>query len=232
MSFFSFFYSNLARFKKFKGLGFEAELWEDKQNEAADLIDRLKNVVAIYTREVVMSNVMRGRWGGSESWKQRWSLLDELQGRHAELGQQIDFSALKRDVESVFIFDICSPLASSVRRTIEVAKAEANRVGTARFGNPVTDLEGYNAFHKQLRSIATHEDQLFERAKTENVAQGILVTAENARTTLQEGFSIELKFKEGLLERLRTLVSVIENRPIMVTPELISWADDHEAFAN
>jgi hypothetical protein len=57
--FLQFFYSNLARFKRFKGLGFEAELWEDKQKEAADLIDRLKNVVAIYSREVVMAQVSR-----------------------------------------------------------------------------------------------------------------------------------------------------------------------------
>lgn len=59
IGFFSFLYSNLARFKRFKGLGFEAELWEDKQKEAADLIDRLKNVVAIYSREVVMAQVSR-----------------------------------------------------------------------------------------------------------------------------------------------------------------------------
>jgi len=32
----------LARFKRFKGLGIEAELWEDKQREAEQLIERLK----------------------------------------------------------------------------------------------------------------------------------------------------------------------------------------------
>lgn len=29
IAFLSFLYSNLSRFKRFKGLGFEAELWED-----------------------------------------------------------------------------------------------------------------------------------------------------------------------------------------------------------
>jgi Na+-transporting methylmalonyl-CoA/oxaloacetate decarboxylase gamma subunit len=32
----------LAKFKRFKGLGFEAEMWEEKQEEAAALIDSLK----------------------------------------------------------------------------------------------------------------------------------------------------------------------------------------------
>ena len=57
MAFFSFIYANISRFKRFKrfkGLGFEAELWEDKQKEAEQLIDRLKAVVSVYTREIVM----------------------------------------------------------------------------------------------------------------------------------------------------------------------------------
>lgn len=230
MSFFSFFYSNLARFKKFKGLGFEAELWEDKQKEAAHLIDRL-SVVAVYTREIVMNNVMRGRWGGSESWQKRWSLLDELEGRHTELGQRIDFSDLKHDVESVFIFDICSPLASSVRQSIESAKAEANKAGTARFGSPITDLDGWNTFHEHLRSIISYEDRLFERARTENIAQGILSVATTAQAALRESFSIELSFKDGVIERLEALAALISHRPITITPELVSWADDHDAFS-
>lgn len=31
LGFLSFVYANVTRFKRFKGLGFEAELWEDKQ---------------------------------------------------------------------------------------------------------------------------------------------------------------------------------------------------------
>jgi hypothetical protein len=32
----------LAKFKRFKGFGFEAEMWEEKQEEAAALVDSLK----------------------------------------------------------------------------------------------------------------------------------------------------------------------------------------------
>ena len=35
LGFLSFIYANVARFKRFKGPGFEAELWEDKKKEAA-----------------------------------------------------------------------------------------------------------------------------------------------------------------------------------------------------
>ncbi|RYF49305.1 MAG: hypothetical protein EOO38_08205 [Cytophagaceae bacterium] len=230
MAFFSFFYSNLARFKKFKGLGFEAELWEDKQKEAAHLIDRLKSVVSVYTREIVMNNVMRGRWGGSVSWKSRWGLLEELKSQHSELGQNIDFTDLRQEVESVFIFDICTPLASSVRKSIEAAKTEANKIASERFGSPITDIEGWNRYHEQLRAISSHEDELFERAKTQNVAEEILRIAREAQRYLAETFSISVQFKDGVLERLEALSTLVSHRPLTITPELISWADDHSAF--
>lgn len=228
MSFFSFFYSNLARFKKFKGLGFEAELWEDKQKEAVHLIDRLKDVVAVYTREIVMNKVLRGRWGGSESWQQHWSLLNELQGRHTELGQQIDFSDLRRDVEGVFVYDLCSPLASSISNSIQAAKVQANQIVSPSFGNPITDIESYRAFQKQLSSIGSTEDQIFERAKVENVAQALLLSAQKAEAALWNSFSVKVEFQKGVVERLVTLTELIRHRPIAITPELITWADDHE----
>ena len=34
----------LSKFKRFKGFGFEAEMWEEKQEEAAELVDRLEEL--------------------------------------------------------------------------------------------------------------------------------------------------------------------------------------------
>ena len=75
-------------------MGFEAELWEDKQKEAADLIDRLKNIVKVYTHEIVMMKVMAGRWNDGPQWQSRWALYEELVGEHDTLGQKIDFLPL------------------------------------------------------------------------------------------------------------------------------------------
>ncbi|WP_343763184.1 hypothetical protein [Sphingomonas molluscorum] len=226
MGFFAFFYSNLARFKRFKGLGFEAELWEDKQKEAADLIERLKSVVTVYTREIVMNSVLRGRLGGSDSWQKRWDLFNELQGRHGELGQQIDFSGLRHDVESAFLFDMCSPLVASVRRSIESSKTELLRDARKRFGSSITDIEGWNRFHEEVRSVGIVEDNLFERAKTRNIAQETVATAQTFKEWLRERFSVDLVFTPGVLERLSKIAEVARQRPIAITPKLIEWADD------
>jgi len=224
MGFFSFFYSNLARFKKFKGLGLEAELWEDKQKQAADLIDRLKNIVSVYTREIVMNNVMRGRWSGGETWEKRWSVYDELTGQHTDLGQDIDFSELKLEVDSVFIFDICQPLASSLRKKIDKARTEASEQIREKHGSPVTDLEGHNADHEKLREVSYDFEDLFLRAKTENIARHILDEAASAKATLASYFAINVEYDRDITDRLKAMVEIIDKRPITVTPKLIEWA--------
>jgi hypothetical protein len=231
MAFFSFFYSNLARFKRFKGLGFEAELWEDKQKEAANLIDRLKSVVAIYTREIVMNNVMRGRWGGSENWRQRWALFDELVDQHNALGQEIDFSDLKAKMDGVFTFDICLPLAQSVERSIHDAKNEVRKQFTERYGKVVTDLVGHNADVQKLNGVASKiTDGLFERAPRENIARLILDAVARAQEQL-ETFGQVLQFNPAVLDRLRAVAAAIEERPLVITEQLLEWSEaDHKEF--
>lgn len=224
MAVFSFFYSNLARFKKFKGLGFEAELWEDKQKEAADLVDRLKSIVSIYTREIVMNKVMSGRWDDGGNWDEGWAVYDELTGKHAELGQKIDFVPLKRDVYRVFMFDICAPVAASLGHVIERAKTEASEHIQRKYGSPITDVEGYNDDQKKLGEIRSQIDDLFIKAGKCNIAELILTLTQDATTKLENSFSITPRYDKKLLDRLHIMASLSESGPIAVTPQLIEWA--------
>jgi hypothetical protein len=113
--FFVRFIPNLRDSKKFKGSGFEAELWEDKQKEAAALIDRLKSIVNIYTRELVMGRVMQGRWGAVYKWADHWRLYDELVMQHSQLGQEIDFSDLRRQVYGLMAYDAATFLHETLQ---------------------------------------------------------------------------------------------------------------------
>jgi hypothetical protein len=225
MSFFSFFYSNLTRFKKFKGLGFEAELWEDKQKEAADLIDRLKSIVTVYTREIVMNKVMRNRWSSGKEWQERWEVYDELTGKHAELGQNIDFSSLKREVDRVFIFDMCSPLASSIRRKIEKAKATSAEKIRSKYSSIVSDIEGHNTDHAKLGEINSKIEDLFGASETEHIAQLILELAEDSKSKLIKWFDTDPEYEDFTIDRLQQISILIQGGPIVVTPKLIDWAE-------
>ena len=52
----------LARFKKFKAFGIEAELWDDKQTEAEKLVEEMKSSLAITSSYVLNLGVKAGRW--------------------------------------------------------------------------------------------------------------------------------------------------------------------------
>jgi hypothetical protein len=57
----------LAKFKRFKGFGFEAEMWEEKQVEAAELVDRLTVLSQAISQQVALIASRLGLWGGSLS---------------------------------------------------------------------------------------------------------------------------------------------------------------------
>lgn len=225
VSFFCFFYSNLARFKRFKGLGFEAELWEDKQKEAADLIERLKSVVTVYTREIVMSRVMMGRIGGGARWQAHWNLFDELVSQHAELGQQIDFAPLKHQIDTVFLFDIANHLQGKLFKPLQEAKIKAREIISAEFGSPIKDPDGYGRRQEQLHKVLDRMDNLFERSATENVARATIENAVGAADHLKSEFGIEVVFDQTVLDDLKIAADAADHRPVAITQKLIALAD-------
>lgn len=230
IAFLSFLYANLSRFKRFKGLGFEAELWEDKQKEAAELIERLKSVVAIYTTEVVRSNVQQGRFADGKRWLKVWPLYDELVTRHEELGQKIDFSKLKDEMDDYFLLDMCININSNgFRQSLQRAHRQAEDVLKKEFGSVVKDMDGYNKRLAQLREINSSADILFQFGQRRNVAEEMLRVADEAGRKLKTFFDVDLQIEEKDATRLRAISEVWKNRPVKVTAELIQWADRQDA---
>lgn len=222
-AFLSFLYANLSRFKRFKGLGFEAELWEDKQKEAADLIDRLKSVVTIYTQEIVMNKVMWGRFGDGQRWKETWDLYEELVAQHNVLGQKIDFTKMKSEIDRVFTFDMTLAPAEDIASALNVGREEAAQIIAREFGNIINDPKAYSARVMQ-NDIQTWLDDPFKISETKNVADELLNLATLGAAKLKKNFGIEVKFEDEALYRLRA-ISKLYGKPIKVTEELISWAD-------
>lgn len=226
LGFLSFLYANVARFKRFKGLGFEAELWEDKQKEAADLIERLKNVVSIYTREIIMSKVTEGRWGGMPKWQSRWALYDELVQQHSQLGQNIDFSSLKKSMDDYFLFDLCELPTERLNKVLWDERAKARDMISKEFGSPIRDAAGYGQRNRQLHETEFRIDDAFEISKSGNLAQHTLDAFNAACLKFKEHFGIEPKADAETIERMVRLAELYRHRPVDVTLELISWSNE------
>jgi uncharacterized membrane protein len=60
----------LSKFKRFKGFGFEAEMWEEKQEQAAVLVERLTLLSATLSQQVALIAAKLGLWGSGLSFKE------------------------------------------------------------------------------------------------------------------------------------------------------------------
>lgn len=222
MAFFSFFYSRLSQFKRFKGLGFEAELWEDKKKEAEGLIERLKSVVEVYTREIILTKVMQGRWTDDAGWASHWELFDGLLAKHSDLGQEIDFSELKGRLDEIFLSDAVVMTYSRILPPVNQGKREANKELMKEFPQPIKDVEGHNARIAVLNSIPEDPGRIRELIETENAAASVLAWGLNAQKVLLDEFKVEIEFDETAISRLELLSNLYEKRPLKITPDLIA----------
>lgn len=225
MAFFSFLYANISRFKRFKGLGFEAELWEDKQKEAGLLIDRLKAVVSVYTREIVMGRVKEGRWGDGAGWREHWRVYHELVDGHSDLGQDIDFSDLKESMDQYFIFDMVQPLYDEIRVALLAGRGKASTAIEKEFGSPIKDSAGYSLRLKRLQAFPEKVNDLFKVAQTDDVAAVVLKWGKSVQEMLEENYSITVEFDQEVVKSLREISLLHQAGPIEVTESLLSRFD-------
>ncbi|MBY5585335.1 hypothetical protein [Rhizobium leguminosarum] len=225
IAFLSMLYSNLTRFKRFKGLGFEAELWEDKQREAADLIDRLKTVVSIYTNEIVMGSVRGSRLSDGPDWQKNWALFNGLVEQHQILGQKIDFSDLKKRIDDYFLYDMCMRNSKNIYRPVNNGINAAREKINKQFGSPIEDINGYNARLNELQSIERSPDNHFKIGQSENLAKRIIAIGEAAKLKLRQSFDVDIVLDGEALSRLTSIAHLYDHRPVKVTDVLISWAE-------
>jgi hypothetical protein len=225
LGFLSFIYANVARFKRFKGLGFEAELWEDKQKEAADLIERLRDVVTIYTREVTLGKVMFGRLPDRIDWEGTWKLYNDLISQHTALGQKIDFSDIKKVMDDYFLFDMSMPELSRMNQATIKAKSTALELISREFGSPIRDSEGYAKRLDQWRAIPQGIEDPFDVSTKSDLAGRALSEWDDAKERLKRDFNVEVEIDLQAIERLRRISKLYQRRPVNVTQELIAWAN-------
>src|SRR4051794_2541030 len=69
----------LAKFKRIKGFGFEAEMWEEKQEEAAVLVERLTLLSTTVSQQVALIAAKLGLHNGGLTSKETVDLLNNTQ---------------------------------------------------------------------------------------------------------------------------------------------------------
>lgn len=218
------FLSRFSQFKRFKGWGFEAEMWEEKQEEAERLVESLKAVAALTAREVMLQSIKNGRWDDGKSWSDRWKLFDEIKSAQSGLLNPESARQIKKSVDRWFLHDIAltefGKLQEIVNEGAETAKSRIRE----QHGNPILDMNGFKADMKIVQEVCRSAGGLFELAGQEPLIESVENWWRNACAVFQK-FDVPLEIPSEVRAKL-DFYSALESLPEMpVTPDLIAAAD-------
>lgn len=75
----------LSRFRRIKGLGFEAEMWEEKQEEAERTLVELRSISSLFAK-VLLTDLISGHFMGGMGLDRRIYLYSEVRNRLKKIG--------------------------------------------------------------------------------------------------------------------------------------------------
>lgn len=205
-------FGNLSRFKRFKGFGFEMEVWNDVQEQADALVSKHEKIIAIHTKEILWNAVMMGRWsdGQDDDWKRVYGAFNEIVG---EVGVRGNFSELRQNMDRMCIGDIVYDIATVFGRYCKVNYQKAIDFINQRHPSPVTDHLGFNDLHHVLSETNTGPfgDQL-----TQDTASLFLKEIGRIELIFRETFDIDDRFDPSavrILEEASRLYNASPNNP-------------------
>lgn len=147
----------LSRFKRFKGLGIEAELWEQKQEEAARLVETLRSLSVVASEQLVNLSARMGRLGTPVTRKELFDLVDRLEKVLSEVNVPADQrEKMKADFYRFTAIDMAIPITKKIDDAIKRKTAEQMKV-VESFGPEIKDLNGHAQAAERLKNINSQE---------------------------------------------------------------------------
>ena len=203
-------FGNLSRFKRFKGFGFEMEVWNDVQEKADSLVKKHERVTILHAKEILWNTVMMGRWPSKDRWRGIYRKFDEIV---KEVGSPIEFSELRQNMDRMCINDIVHDIATVFGRYLNLNHTKASDFINQRHPSPVVDNVGFGNLHRILSE--THSLTLGDPL-TQNTGEVFLGEIRRIELIFQETFDIDNRFGTSavsILEEASRLYNASPNDP-------------------
>jgi len=107
-----FAYANLSKFKKFEGLGFKAELWENTQKEAERILGQLKTILHASSAQIIETSVKSAYINNAVVWKKTWNLYNKLEGELKAIDSNENLNDTKKVIYGYFFWAVIRELAN------------------------------------------------------------------------------------------------------------------------
>jgi hypothetical protein len=152
----------LSQFKKFSGLGFAGETWEQKMQEADELISRLRGLAAVIAEPVFIAMARLGRWDSHLTRQERYDISTKLEAELSRNGvYREDIDQARKELDRVNTFDMAKPLFDAVYRKIQ-EKVDERRRAVDAFPQPITAQDEHATAAQQWLE-ATKAQLMFAR---------------------------------------------------------------------
>lgn len=218
------FLARFSQFKRFKGWGFEAEMWEEKQQEAANLIDSLKKTATFTAREVMVQSIKSGRWGSGKRWEDHWKLFNELKAAQNGLLDDDAQREIRRSIDRWFLHDMVSREYGELRDIVGKQLEVIRKAIISKYGNPVSDISGFSKEMDSLSRLSKPADGLFELAGSRKFVESIEDWWADTTRRFAD-YDEKLEMPPEIRARLATYKALEQLPEMPVTKDLISAAD-------
>lgn len=128
----------LPEFKKFKGLGIEAELLDKKIEETDNLLKQLRDITAPISGMLISSTARSGRWGSAMPRSQKYELMQRIERELRKCGvEEEQLEKAKKDWHFYNIFDLSSPIFKKIQNKLSPIQQEREKE-LREFKQPIT----------------------------------------------------------------------------------------------
>ncbi|QDF74341.1 MULTISPECIES: hypothetical protein [Shewanella] len=181
----SLIFAFLPEFKKFKGLGIEAELLDKKIEETEHLLKQLRDITAPISEMLISSTARAGRWEAGLPRSQKYELIQRIESELKKCGvEAAQLERAKADWHFYNIFDLASPIFERITKKLQPIQQEREKT-LGEFKQPITPdrMDEYNRLIKHRnevsKEIADLRD-LWQIKKQDNLATLILESISNS----------------------------------------------------
>ncbi len=193
-----FFY--LSRFKKIEAFGVKAEAWDQKMQEAADLIDRLQGLSATVASSLFTIVARMGRWGASPTHREQYRMFKDLeeQLRRNDVPED-QIEEAKLSVHRFNMFDLAQPIDQEVTKILGV-RAQEKRQEFETIKQPISgdDIPIHAALVEEYRAIDSSEKILAKLMLSEDWRN----IATKFEATIRSHSYLEASEKDALFKEL------------------------------
>ncbi len=163
----------LSRFKRFKFGPLEGELWEEKMEEAAKVIDRLQSLAVVVAEPLITLSSRLGRMAMHLTRRESYELMKRIERALDENEVPREkIEQAKREYYRTTMFDLTRPLYGKLKEALD-QKVTSLHQQVNSFSGPsgVTDLQGQRAAVENWRAAADWESSFLEVLNAYSVHQ-------------------------------------------------------------